>query len=70
MTVFFQDAAVTGLALAALVLLVRRVTGVLRPSRSGDPCASCPSATTKRPARTSPGRRGDRLGESPSATIR
>ena len=53
LSLLFQDVIVTGLAVAALVVLVRRTVGVLRPSADASPCGACPSC--ERPAREEEG---------------
>ena len=45
MNLILQDAVAVSLALGAMVLLVRRIVGVVRPSGDKPPaCAACPSA--------------------------
>lgn len=44
MSEWLQHLTVTLVALAALVVIVRRVFGFLRPPAKGAACASCPSS--------------------------
>ena len=43
LTPFVQDAIVTGIALLALLILVRRLVGIVRPSPSDASCGACAS---------------------------
>ena len=47
MELLLQDIAVTGIALGAAVLLVRRVYGVVASSRKSRACGTCPACEDK-----------------------
>jgi hypothetical protein len=49
MIAYVQDALVTAVALAAVVILFRRVSGFVRPTKAAPGCAHCPTAA-KAPA--------------------
>jgi hypothetical protein len=45
MELLMQDLTVTGAALAAAFVLVRRVRNTMMPKRSAAPCATCPGCS-------------------------
>jgi hypothetical protein len=48
LTPFVQDVIVTALAFGALVLLVWRTVGLIRPAKGDAACAACPNCETAR----------------------
>lgn len=49
LTPFVQDAIVTGIAILAFVILVRRLVGIVRPSPSDASCGACASCPAPKP---------------------
>jgi hypothetical protein len=45
MELLLQDFTVTGVALAAAFVLIRRVRNTMLPKRGAAPCATCPSCS-------------------------
>jgi hypothetical protein len=55
MPLLLQDVVVTGMALGAIVVVVRRVVGAVAPARGKAGCAACPSCPSSRtPVRPEP----------------
>ena len=50
MSIGLQDMLATGAALAALVFIVRKIVGTIRPSHP-PACANCPLVTDSKPAK-------------------